>query len=226
MSLRERFGRSLDALRDDVLAMASLVENELDLALRALETRDPALAGEVRSLDHKVNQARFDIEQTCVGLLVTQQPAARDLRSVVAAMNMITDLERMGDQAKGIATVVRHLQRTPAEDLPPEIAQMGHAVKHMLRETMLAYAHDNVPLARTIAAQEEGVDRLYTRVFQHILKRTAEVGEADTIEAVYLVLRAARELERFGDLASNLAERVIYMVTGSLETLNADDVVG
>jgi len=222
MHIRERFDRELGALRDDILKMAGVVEAELNLALAALDARDAERGREVYEIDTRVNAARFEIEQRCVSLLVTQQPAARDLRNVVAAMHMITDLERMGDQAKGIARVVTRLQKHPTQPQPVELKQMGQVVIHMLQQAMLAFAHENVDLARAAAAQDTEADALYARVFSQIIWQMAESEQTERVQAAYEILRAARELERFGDLASNIAERVIYMVTGAIEELNPD----
>jgi len=221
--LRERFDRQLSALKDDILRLGGLVEEELNQALAALERRDPGLARVVYDMDVRVNKARFEIEEKCVALLVTQQPAARDLRSVVSAMNMVTDLERMGDQTKGIAKVVRALHDQPTQPLPTELGQMGQIAREMLQQAMLAYAHENVDLARAVAAKDQDVDRLYARVFSQIIWQMAEAAQTPRVEAAYEALRAARELERFGDLASNIAERIIYIATGEMEELNVGE---
>jgi phosphate transport system protein len=143
-------------------------------------------------------------------------------------MNMIIDLERMGDQAKGIAKVVPHMVQSPDIPRPAELRQMGGQVSRMLNQTMTAYAHDNIDLARAVARQDDEVDALYARVFTQIMTHMAHATTPDKIEATYEALRAARELERFGDLATNLAERVIYMVTGRFQEMNVDrdDTVG
>ena len=222
MGIRQRFEQQLEELRMDVLKMGSMVEHELHVAMEALENLNTARAREVFALDNEVNLLRFEIEEKCFGLIVTQQPAARDLRSVVTVMNMIIDLERMGDQAKGIAKVVPHMVQSPDIPRPAELAQMGVKVGTMLNQTMTAYAHDNIDLARAVAKQDDEVDALYARVFTQIMAHMAEVKTPEKIEATYEALRAARELERFGDLATNLAERVIYMVTGRIQEINVD----
>lgn len=222
MTMRQRFEQQLLELRGDVLKMGSMVEEELTMAMTALETLDTALARQVFAFDNQINAARFDIEEKCFALIVTQQPAARDLRAIVTVMNMIVDLERMGDQAKGIAKVVPHMLRSPDIPRPVELKQMGELVNKMLNRAMTAYAHDNVDLAREVARQDDAVDALYARVFAQIMTHMAEVRSSEKIEASYETLRAARELERFGDLATNIAERVIYMVTGRLQEMNVD----
>jgi phosphate transport system protein len=219
--MRERFERKLKELRDDILKMGSMVEDELKLALTALEKLDPDLAAQVFEADAAVNEARFTIEGKCFELIVTQQPAARDLRAIVAVMNMIVDLERMGDQAKGIAKVIPHIAENP-RPLPPELKQMGDMVGQMLNQGMTAYVNKNIELATLVTEQDDEVDGLYAKVFNEIIQRMAETKKQKKIEANYEILRAARELERFGDLATNVAERVIYIVTGQLHEINID----
>lgn len=220
--IRQRFEQQLNDLRTDVIRMGSMVEEELTTALAALEDMDADRARTVFAADTAVNALRFDLEEQCFSLIVTQQPAARDLRAIVSVMNMIVDLERMGDQAKGIAKIVPHLARRPDVPKPPELRQMGALVARMLKQTMDAYARDDAELALQVAKQDDEVDALYSQVFTQIMLQMADANSADLIEAYYELLRAARELERFGDLATNVAERVIYMVTGRFQEINVD----
>jgi phosphate transport system protein len=220
--MRERFNRKLNELRDDILKMGSMVEDELYLALKALEKLDIDLANQVFEADAEVNEMRFSIEAKCFELIVTQQPAARDLRAIVAVMNMIVDLERMGDQTKGIAKIIPHLVQYPKHPQPPELKQMGPMVGKMLNQSMIAYAQKDIELAQLVADQDDQVDGLYARVFTQIMEAMTDTKKQKKVEASYEVLRSARELERFGDLATNVAERVIYIVTGNLHEVNID----
>lgn len=222
MTIRLRFEHQLEELRADVLKMGAMVEQELVVAMEALEKLDIPTARRVYAMDNDVNSTRFAIEEKCFGLIVTQQPAARDLRFIVTVMNMIVDLERMGDQAKGIAKVVPHMVQSPDIPRPAELHEMGVRAGRMLNQTMTAYAHDNIDLARDVARQDDDIDALYGQVFSQIMIHMAATGAADKIEATYEALRAARELERFGDLATNLAERIVYMVTGRFQEMNTD----
>ena len=226
MSIRHYFDQQLSDLRDRILLMGSRVQDELNLAMAALNTLDIDKANAVYAADRIVNENRFAIEEICFTLIVTQQPAARDLRTIIAAMNVIVDLERMGDQAKGIAKVVPHLLKNPGQERPPELRQMGDLVGKMLADTMTAYATNDTDLAREIASRDDAVDALYAQVFNKLLAQMANAGTAAKAESAYEVLRVARELERFGDLATNVAERVIYLVTGSHQELNVDELGG
>ena len=222
MLIRERFQKKLTELRDEILKMGSMVDEELTLALDALRKLDTDLAQQVFDADKVVNAMRFSIEEKCFALIVTQQPAAGDLRAIVAVMNMIVDLERMGDQAKGIAKVIGHMMQYTPSSQPSELWRMGELVGGMLRDSMTAYARENADLARLVVERDDEVDRYYAQVFTKTMEKMAETGNPDKVEANYEVLRAARELERFGDLATNIAERVIYIVTGSLHEMNVD----
>jgi phosphate transport system protein len=222
--MRERFQRKLDELRDEILKMGSRVEDELKLALNAVEQLDTGLARQVYEADVVVNAIRFAIEEKCFELIVTQQPTARDLRAIVAVMNMIIDLERMGDQAKGIAKVIPHIIKHPSPAGQfPELRQMGSMVSSMLRQGMTAFTSRNEELARLVLGQDDQVDQLFSQVFSQIMKKMAETEQPEKIEALYQMLRIAHELERFGDLATNVAERVVYIVTGKLYEMNTDE---
>ena len=222
MTVRAHFERKLNELNDEILRMGRLVEDELKLAMEAFNELDAEKAKEVSAADRVVNRTRFDIEEKCFSLIVTQQPAARDLRAITTAMNIIVDLERMGDQAKGIAKVVPRLIATPVAFYPPELAQMGEMVAKMVGQVMVAFAHKNVDLARILANQDDDVDALYARVFTQIMAQMADAASPDKVEAAYELLRAARELERVGDLVTNVAERIVYLETGSLDEINVD----
>lgn len=220
--IRGRFEQQLGELRQDILQMGKMVEDQLVLALQALDQLDVKLAQQVHTVDDAVNKFRFETEEKCFTVIVTQQPAARDLRAIVSVMNIIVDLERMGDQAKGIAKVIPHLRQQ--QNLPPlpEIKQMGDLVLNMLRQGMQAYANDSVTLARIVAGQDDDVDKLYAQIFTKLVNQMAADNLTEEIETSYERLRVARELERFGDLVTNIAERVIYRVTGQLKELNTD----
>jgi phosphate transport system protein len=220
--MRDHFNRALNDLRVDILAMGDLVAGELTLAMSALETLDADLAKQTFEADKAVNQARYNLEDKCTQLVVTQQPAARDLRAILAVLSMIVDLERMGDQAKGIAKIIPHLIKFPAHPRPPELNQMGTIAKKMLLDSMTAYANGDITLAQTVAAQDNYVDQLYAKIFRQIMDHLTGAQDSDKVEATYEILRAARELERFADLSTNVCERVIYIVTGKMDETNVD----
>lgn len=223
MHTREKFERDLQQLSDDILRMAGRVEEQLSLALASYERLDPSLASLVNEIDREVNKTRFDIEERCLELIAMQQPAARDLRLIISALNMIVDIERMGDQAKGVMKALQHMHQRPLVNQPPEIAQMGQLVLEMLRRSKLAYAQRDIKMAQEIGESDSEVDKLYARAFTQIMYRMAGASDPDQIEAEYELLRIAREFERFGDLVTNIAERLIFLVTGSMSEINVDD---
>ncbi len=222
MTTRVRYERELNELQSRILQMGATVEEQFAMALQAFDTLDITLAHSVQARDEQVNRTRFEIEDACFNLIVTQQPVARDLRLVLSAMNMIVDLERMGDQAKGVAKVVPHLVKYPVESRPNQLKPMGQMVLTMLHQAMLAYAQNNVDLAKLVASQDDQVDYLYGEVFGQVLRAMATAGETEQIASEFEMLRVAREIERFGDLATNVAERVIYQVTGAMKEYNVD----
>ncbi len=211
---REHFVRSLDDLRDRILTMGSYVAEELRVAMAALDALDTTKASQVTAFDREVNAIRYEIEERCFMLIATQQPAASDLRLVFAASSMVVDLERMGDQAKGIAKLIPGLRRHPDIPRPGELFQMGELVAAMLKDALRAYAERDVALARDIAARDTEVDTIYAHLFSQTMHDLAQAGEADRAQVFYELLRAARELERFGDLVANFVERSAYISTG------------
>ena len=220
--MRNHFDQQLHELRNAVLMLGSQVGEELATAMIAYETLDLAQAEGIIPFDRRINAQRFRIEEDCVGLIVMQQPAARDLRAILTALHMTVDLERMGDQAKRIVKTIPYIQQQPLQVRPATILEMASKVRAMHEQAMKAYADDDVDLARSVGKQDDGVDELYASVFKTQMEQIATSREVDTTEAAYEVLRLAGALERCGDLATNLAERVVYFVTGEIEELNVD----
>lgn len=213
---REHFTQELNDLRDRIITMGSYVAEELRYALDALEELDLTKASYATSLDKEVNQIRFEIEERCFLIIATQQPAASDLRLVFAASNMIVDLERMGDQAKGIAKLIPQLKRHPDLVRPGALDAMGKIVGEMLQDALRAYAEGDANLSLRTAERDQEVDSLYANVFTQIMYMLAQSSDQERVRVIYDLLRCARELERFGDLVGNFAERSVYLLTGSL----------
>lgn len=220
--MRKQFENQLHELQNEILKMGHMVEKQLQLALKALETVDKALAHEVIHADAAVNAQRFWIEEKCVELIATQQPAARDLRAIVAVMNMIVDLERMGDEAKEIAGGVLRLAENPKGSQPSEIKQMGEMVGSILSQVLAAYVENTAMFTEAIGKQNREVHDLYSHLFSHVIENMAETKKRKRVLEAYEILRAAQKLERIGDLAINIAERVIYVVTGKLQEIQVE----
>ena len=214
--LRHQFRHTLDELRDQIITMGSYVREQLRIAMKALETLDVETSRQVSDIDREVNRLRFEIEERCFVIIATEAPTASDLRLIFAATNMIVDLERMGDQAKGIAKAARKLKKEPTITRPAELFQMGTLVAAMLDDALRAYAETDIETSRQIADRDEEVDTIYANVFTQIMYMLARTDDPQRVRVTYSLLRTARELERFGDLVSNFAERSIYLATGEL----------
>ncbi len=223
MSPRTMFDRYLNQLRHQVLTMGEMVDEELDVAMRALLRKDLELAQRVFAMDEEVNAMRYQVERTALLLISTQQPMARDARAILAALFMNVILERMGDKAKSVAKAVPRVLLRPNLSIPPELEKMAQHGHTMLREAMRAYAEEDVTRAHQVTQLDDVVDQLYGETFFSVLARISKTKKADKVEAIYELLRVARDLERFADYATDLAERVDFMVTGQLAEVNVDD---
>lgn len=219
MPLREQLDRKIAELRLSVITLGQRVDEQLKQALQALETSDVKLAKQVLTNDQKINADRYAIEDTCCKMIVTEQPAARDLRTIIGALYIIVDLERIGDKAKDIAEVVRDVSKSSGWRRPPEIKQLGNLTGIMLRKSMQAYAEGNAELAQQVAEHYREIHPLFVSVLNQTIEHMAEVKKEKKVTATYGILQVAQHLERVGDLATNVAERVIYIATGNLSEM-------
>lgn len=220
MYIREHFEKQLRTLQIDTMALGRQAIEQLRHAMEALKKRDTTMAKRIRKADKEVNQARFAIEDQCIELIATQQPSAGDLRRIVAVMNAIVDLERVGDHAKSIAKVVPTLHANPDIAIPPALETIYNQAYAQIRDAMYAYTEADVQLAKQVFAADDKLDRLYAEFYTAMIADAVQAGER--VEIDYQLIRTARELERIGDLATNIAERVIYIVTGDLHDENFD----
>ena len=222
MSVQTRvaFDRELRGLQDNLLRMGSLVDSAISRSLQALADRNADLARQIVADDAQVNALRFQIEEECIKLIATQQPMARDLRTIVAAMNIITDLERMADHAAGTARIVLRMGDEPLLKPLIDIPRMTDECRDMLRLALDAYVRRDAELARAVAARDDIIDNLYNQIFRELLSFMIE-DPRTTTRALYLLL-AAHNLERIGDRVTNIAERVIFMTSGEMKELKTD----
>ena len=218
MEIRTAFHKRLREIQDDVLAMGSMVEKATDRAVEALKERDLDKAREVVTGDQKVNRKRFDIEEKCVQLIATQQPMASDLRAIICVLNIITEIERIGDHAEGIARIVLMIGDEPPLKPLIDIPRMAEKVNDMLHRSLDALINRDAEAARRIVAEDDEVDNLYDQVFQELLTFMAE--DARTITRATRLIWVAHNLERSADRVTNICERVVYMVTGKMEELS------
>jgi phosphate transport system protein len=219
METRKTFHKRLREIQDDVLALGSMVSKATLRAVEALKNRDLALARRVVADDKKVNQKRFDIEEKCVQLIATQQPMASDLRIIVAVLNIITELERIGDHAEGIARIaILNGDEPPLKPLI-DIPRMAEQAVDMLRRTLDAFVARDAAAARKISAEDDTVDHLYDQVFRELLTFMAE--DPKTITRATRLIWVAHNLERSADRVTNICERVVFVVTGKMEEIGA-----
>ncbi len=202
-----------------------MVESQLVEAMKALRLRDVAIATRIRAYDARVNEKRYAIEEKAYLLLALQQPMAQDMRRIVAAVSIVTNLERMGDHASGIAHIVQKLYgpqaQTKATIEIPEFAQMTEIATANLRDAMRALEKSDQQLARSVVARDEQVDNLYHQVYAKLVGLMTQ--NPTLIEEATQLLRIAHDLERFSDRAGNICERISYVITGVLHNDHRED---
>jgi phosphate transport system protein len=218
--MRDRYLKQLKLVHDDLLRMGSRVEHGLADAMRALENWDTSLARQVIAGDHEIDEARNAIEEAILELLATQQPVlATDLRTLNATIAIAGELERAGDYAKGIAKRVERCLRAPALlETPPGLHRMGGLAKTMLHTCLDAFVRLDVPLARSLATEDERVDELEDLIVAELMN-AARQDPSKLDSAIYLI-NVANTLERLADRTTNIAERVIFIATNVTEELN------
>ena len=210
--MRSRFDEQLQQLRHELIEMGALCERVIALSVKALEAGDTKLAASVAPVDAEIDQKERTIESLCLRLLLQQQPVARDLRQISAALKMITDLERIGDQAEDIAEIVPLLTGTGAADLDI-LREMAQAVIKMVTESIDAYVKCDIMLAKKVVADDDTVDAQFDGVKRTLIARIAEAPEHG--EAALDLLMIAKYFERIGDHAVNIAEWALFSVTGA-----------
>lgn len=211
--ISRQFNSELEDIRSRVLQMGGLVEQQIEQAINALAKGDTGLAEEVVTNDYKVNKMEVTIDEECNQIIARRQPAAGDLRLVVAVIKTITDLERIGDEAEKIA---RMAARLASEERPKnnymEIQSLGNHVRQMVHDALDAFARLDTVAALRVAREDELVDREYEGVLRQMI--TFMMEDPRSISRMLNVIWAARALERIGDHASNICEYVIYLVKG------------
>lgn len=205
------FQEELDELKGRLLEMGGLAEDRLRLAVRGLVEREGALVDKVLTGDGAINQLHIDIDDRCFKLLALHQPMAVDLRAIVAAVKINTDLERVGDLAVNISEAVRrYLQHPPVKELI-DIPRMADLAQDMLRDSLDAFVRRDLELAQHVLTQDDTLDALKTAVFRELLSYM--LRDSQTIEPALDLILISRHLERIGDHATNVAEDVIFMVS-------------
>ena len=208
------FHEEIETLKQTLLAMGGLVEDQIRHVMRALIERNDALAQEVIERDRQVNAYDVEVDETCVSLLALHQPAAGDLRFITTAMKIVTDLERMGDQAVNIAQRVLELNREPQLKPYIDLPRMAEKAQRMVKESLDAFVARDTELARRVCAEDAEVDALKEQIFRELL--TFMMEAARTIPRAIRLILISRFLERLADHATNIAEMVIYLVDAKM----------
>jgi phosphate transport system protein len=205
------FQEELESLQERLLAMGGLAEERVRESVQILSTRELSMVDHVIVGDEPINDLHIEIDARCFKLLALHQPMAADLRAIVAAVKINTDLERVGDLAVNIAEAAkRYLQHPPVKPLI-DIPRMGDIAQGMLRDALDAFVRRDVPLAEAVLADDDQLDGLKTQIFRELL--TFMLSDPTTIEPALDLILISRHLERIGDHATNVAEDVIFMVS-------------
>jgi phosphate transport system protein len=212
--MREAFQEHLKDLEQDLFTMGEMVTLAVNRSIKALKERDFEEAEKIISDDQYINKKRWEIEEKCIQLIARQQPVATDLRELIAILNIITELERMGDYAEGVAKIVVKIgNQEPVKPLI-DIPRMAEIAIEMINKTLRAYAERDEKSARLICDQDDEVDELYNQVYRELL--TIMIEDPRTITRATYLIWTSHNLERIADRVTNICERIIFLVTGEM----------
>ncbi len=218
---RERLDRQIQQLREDVLFLGSMVEQATLQAVDALKRRDREAARRIYYDDEKINQKRFEIENAALITIATQQPMAHDLRILAANLEVITELERMGDYAKGIARICTYIADEPLLKPLIDIPAMAELTVDMLHRALEAFVRENAEAARAIPKEDDAVDDLFNAVQKELFDLM--VADPSSVDRANHLLWAAHNLERMADRVTNICERTVFIATGEMIELDVTD---
>jgi len=219
--VRETFDRELQRLQDETLALGSMVEHAIVESVEILKQRDMEGSRRLIAQDRLVNEKRFAIEADALTLIATQQPVARDMRTIAAILDITSELERIGDYAKGIAKINLLIGPGPLVKPLVDLPRMADKARDMLHRALAAFAQRDVDLARSIPTEDDEVDDLYNQVYRELI--TYILADPSTIEGANYLLWVAHNLERAADRVTNICERVIFTVTGEMVEMDVEE---
>ncbi|HQV93573.1 MAG TPA: phosphate signaling complex protein PhoU [Anaerolineales bacterium] len=219
--LRKTFENEIQQLKEDVLQLGSMVEQAILDSVEALKKRDVKASEKVFQEDQQINQKRFDIENKLMVLIATQQPMARDLRLLASTMEIISELERMGDYAKGIANINIRMGDAPLLKPLIDVPRMAQIGADMLRRALIAFVNEDVEMAKSIPIQDDEVDALYNQVYHELMMFI--IQDPKSIERANWLLWVAHNLERVADRVTNICERTVFIVTGEMKEIKSTD---
>jgi phosphate transport system protein len=219
--IRETFDRELQRLEDETLALGSMVENAIIDSVEVLKRRDMEGSRRLIAQDRVINEKRFAIENQALVLIATQQPMASDLRTIASVLDITSELERIGDYAKGIAKINLMIGEEPLLKPLVDVPRMAERTSDMLHRALEAFVERDEDLARAIPATDDEVDSLYNQVYRELM--TYIIADPATIEQANYLLWVAHNLERAADRVTNICERVVFTVTGEIMEMDVED---
>jgi len=219
VGLRDSFDRELERLKDAILVLGSHVEDAIAASVTGLKERDIEGSRRVIAQDRVINETRFEIEADALTLIATQQPIARDLRIIAAVLDIASELERMGDYAKGIARITLMLDGRALRGPLVELTGMASITRDMLHESLDAFVRGDADLAQALPERDDEVDALYNQIYGELIGGI--VMDPSSIDRANHLLWAAHNLERAADRVTNICERVIFTVTGEMVEMDA-----
>jgi phosphate transport system protein len=214
---REAYVHQIQGLRDDVVAMSSMVDKALARSIDALRTQNVQVAREIINSDVEINRVRWQTEERALLLIATQAPMAGDLRTIAAVTHIVTELERMADHAAGIAKIVLETADEPLLKPLVDLPRMCDVARSMLSDSITAFITGDAESAREIVTRDDEVDHLYDQIYRELL--TFMMADPTTINRATHLLWAAHNIERIADRVTNICERVVFAVTGTLEEM-------
>lgn len=219
--VRKTFETEIQQVKDNVLILGSMVEQALLDSVNSLRKRDIKAAERVFTEDKEINRKRFEIENQLMILIATQQPMARDLRILASTLEVISELERMGDYAKGIANINIRMGDTTLLKPLIDVPRMANKGVDMLHRALTAFVNEDVETAKALPVEDDEVDALYNQIYRELM--TFVIADPKTIERANWLLWVAHNLERFADRVTNICERTIFIATGELYEIKSSD---
>ena len=221
MVIRGVLEKKIQMLQNEILVLGSMVENAILASVSALQKRDIEASKRIYAADRQINERRFKLENECIALIATQQPMARDIRVLAAILEVLTELERMGDYAKGIARINVLIGKETLIKPLVDIPEMAEITVDMLHRALLAFVEADEHAARQIPDEDDKVDELYNRIYRELVAFMIDNGDA--IDKANYMLWVAHNLERTADRVTNICERAIYVATGEMVELSTSD---
>jgi phosphate transport system protein len=219
--LRKTFETELRQVKDEVLRLGRVVEQAIVDSVASLKKRDLKASENILQVDREINRTRFEIENRLMVLIATQQPMAHDLRLLASSMEIISELERMGDYAKGIANINIRMGEQPLLKPLIDIPRMAEKAADMLHRSLSAFKDEDVEAARAIPVEDDEVDALYNQIYRELM--TFVIQDPKAIERANWLLWVAHNLERVADRVTNICERTIFIATGEMAEIKATD---